>query len=102
MEKCISQALDAGKISKEVAQELERDIDMFVEHMNSGIGVNTRAAKKHAIKKTLEQKKIKLARDKARAANNALKRAENLKQFNAHPESKAKGLITMLVKDLKR
>lgn len=101
MDKCISQALDAGKISKEVANELERDIDMFVEHMNSGIGVNVRAARKHAIKKTLEQKKIQLAKDKARAASNALKRAENLKQFEAHPESKAKGLITMLVKDLK-
>ena len=42
MDKCISQALDAGKISKEVAQELEKNIDMFVEHMNTGVGVNSR------------------------------------------------------------
>jgi hypothetical protein len=101
MDKCISQALDAGKISKEVAQELEKNIDMFVEHMNTGVGVNSRAARKHAIKKTLEQKKIQLAKDKARAASNALKRADNLRQVNAHEDSKAMGLITMLVKDLK-
>ena len=101
MDKCILTALDAGKISKEVAQELERDIEQFVQHMNTGVGVNTRAARKHAIKKTLEQKKFQLAKDKARAASNALKRAENLTQFNAHPESKAGGLVTMLVKDLK-
>ena len=101
MDKCILTALDAGKISKEVAQELERDIEQFVQHMNTGVGVNTRAARKHAIKKTLEQKKFQLAKDKARAASNALKRAENLTQFNAHPESKAQGLVTMLVKDLK-
>ena len=101
MDKCISTALDAGKISKEVAQELERNIEQFVQHMNTGVGVNTRAARKHAIKKTLEQKKMQLARDKKRAANNALIRIENVKQVNSNADGKAMGLITMLVKDLK-
>jgi len=97
---CIQNSISVGRISQELAIELNNKLDRFSQDFRTNGKMSAADAKRLASMKALEAHGAELARNKALKANDLLILNDNLQRIAAHPESKELGAVALIDRDL--
>ena len=98
---CIQTGLSNGRITQEVANEINNKLDRFTQDFRTNGKMSAADAKRLASIKALEAHGAELARNKALKANDLLILNDNLQRIAAHPKSKELGAIALIDRDLR-
>ena len=100
-ENCISKAVELGAMSQEDAIALRTDAEVASNRLAAQGVCSKEQAELMGAKEALEHRKMVETRNKYQKVLQARANKQNLESLAAHPDSMAKGLASLLVKDLK-
>ena len=97
---CIQNGIDVGRISQQIAIELNNKLDRFSKDFRTNGKMSAADAKRLATMKALEAHSAELLRNKVLKANDLLILNDNLQRIAAHPESMELGAVALIDRDL--
>lgn len=98
---CIQNGIDVGRISQQIAIELNNKLDRFSQDFRANGKMSAADAKRLASIKALEAHSAELIRNKVLKASDLLILNDNLQRIAAHPESMELGAIALIDRDLR-
>ena len=100
-DKCVQQAIDAGKLSPKLAEALRVDALVFEAKLRAQ-GIHSKEqAKLLGAEQAAEHRKLIAMRNKYKKVLQHSANSRNVENITSHPKSKAAGLMSLMVKDLK-